>query len=51
MDNDKFYKDIIGADGAFVKSYRSYKTPRVSAMKVISISEEYIHEPGGSPFS
>ncbi len=51
MDNDRFYKDVIGSDNSFIKSYRSYKTPKVSSMKVISIKEEFIHEPGGSPFN
>ncbi len=50
MDNDRFYHDIIKADNVFVRSYRSYKTPKLSSMKVISIQEEYIHKPGGSPF-
>ena len=37
MNNDRFYSDIIGSDEIFKRSYRSYKTTKLSALKVTNI--------------
>ena len=42
MSPKKFYSNIILADNVFKRSYRSYKTNKLSALKVINIKEEYI---------
>ena len=42
MSPEKFYSNIILADNVFKRSYRSYKTNKLSALKVTNIKEEYI---------
>ena len=42
MSPKKFYSNIILADNVFKRSYRSYKTNKLSALKVINLKEEYI---------
>ena len=42
MSPKKFYSNIILADNVFKRSYRSYKTDKLSALKVTNIKEEYI---------
>jgi len=42
MSPKKFYSNIILADNVFIGAYRSYKTDKLSALKVINIKEEYI---------
>jgi len=42
MSPKKFYSNIILADNVFKRAYRSYKTNKLSALKVINIKEEYI---------
>ena len=42
MSPKKFYSNIILADNVFIRAYRSYKTNKLSALKVINIKEEYI---------
>ena len=42
MSPKKFYSNIILADNVFTRAYRSYKTNKLSALKVINIKEEYI---------
>ena len=37
----RFYSNIILADNVFTRAYRSYKTNKLSALKVINIKEEY----------
>ncbi len=37
MNTDRFYSDVITSDGSFKKSYRSYKTTKLSALKVTNI--------------
>lgn len=37
MNNDRFYSDVIGSDVIFKKSYRSYKTTKLSALKVANV--------------
>ena len=38
----RFYSNIILADNVFTRAYRSYKTDKLSALKVTNIKEEYI---------
>ena len=38
----RFYSNIVLADNVFTRAYRSYKTNKLSALKVINIKEEYI---------
>ena len=40
MTPQRFYNDVIKADNVFLKSYRSYKTDKLSALKVTTISPE-----------
>jgi hypothetical protein len=47
----RFYSGIVGADNAFKRAYRSYKISKVTSLKVTSIIEKLIHEPGGDPFT
>ena len=42
MSPKKFYSNIILADNVFTRAYRSYKTDKLSALKVTNIKEEYI---------
>ena len=42
MSPKRFYSNIILADNVFTRAYRSYKTDKLSALKVINIKEEYI---------
>ena len=42
MSPKKFYSNIILADNFFTRAYRSYKTDKLSALKVTNIKEEYI---------
>jgi len=42
MSPKRFYSNIILADNVFKRSYRSYKTNKLSALKVTNIKEEYI---------
>ena len=42
MSPKRFYSNIILADNVFTRAYRSYKTNKLSALKVINIKEEYI---------
>ncbi len=49
MTNDRFYKDVVQNDNEFVLSYRSYKAGNVNSLKVVTIIDDLIHEPGGSP--
>ena len=51
MTSKKFYDNIILADNVFKQAYRSYKTDILSALKVINIIDDLIHEPGGSPLN
>ena len=37
MNTDRFYSDVITSDASFKKSYRSYKTTKLSALKVTNI--------------
>ena len=37
MNTDRFYSDVITSDGSFKKSYRSYKTTKLSALKVTNV--------------
>ena len=37
MNTDRFYSDVIGSDASFKKTYRSYKTTKLSALKVTNI--------------
>ncbi len=37
MNTDRFYSDVITSDTSFKKSYRSYKTTKLSALKVTNI--------------
>ena len=41
MSPKRFYSNIILADNVFTRAYRSYKTDKLSALKVINIKEEY----------
>ena len=45
----RFYSNVILADNVFKQAYRSYKTTKLSALKVTNIIEDLIHEAGGSP--
>ena len=45
----RFYSNVILADNVFKQAYRSYKTTKLSALKVTNIIEDLIHELGGSP--
>ena len=38
----RFYSSVVSSDKVFRKSYRSYKTDKLSALKVTNIKEEYI---------
>ena len=42
MSPKRFYSNIILADNVFTRAYRSYKTDKLSALKVTNIKEEYI---------
>ena len=42
MSPKRFYSNIILADNVFKRSYRSYNTVKLSALKVTNIKEEYI---------
>ena len=42
MSPKRFYSNIVLADNVFTRAYRSYKTNKLSALKVINIKEEYI---------
>ena len=46
----RFYSDVISSDNTWIESYRSYKTNKLSSLKVTTISDDLIHIPGGSPF-
>ena len=37
MNTDRFYSDVIGSDASFKKTYRSYKTTKLSALKVTNV--------------
>jgi len=50
MTTKRFYSDVVSADNVFKQAYRSYKSSKVTSLKVTSIIEKLIHEPGGSPF-
>ena len=45
----RFYSSVVSSDKIFLNAYRSYKTTKLSALKVTNIIEDLIHEPGGSP--
>ena len=51
MTTKRFYGGVISADKVFKQAYRSYKTDILSALKVINIIDDLIHEPGGSPLN
>jgi len=38
----RFYGSVVSSDKVFRKAYRSYKTNKLSALKVTNIKEEYI---------
>ena len=38
----RFYGSVVSSDKVFRKAYRSYKTTKLSALKVTNIKEEYI---------
>ena len=38
----RFYGSVVSSDKVFRKAYRSYKTNKLSALKVINIKEDYI---------
>ena len=40
MTPQRFYNDVIKADNVFLKSYRSYKTDKLSALKVTTIAHK-----------
>mgnify|MGYP003153321733 CR=1 FL=1 len=48
MTNQRFYDNVVLADNVFKKAYRSYKSNKLTSLKVISIIEDLIHKPGGS---
>ena len=50
MSTKRFYSDVISSDNTWIESYRSYKTNKLSSLKVTTISDDLIHIPGGSPF-
>ena len=50
LTSKRFYGDVISSDNAWLESYRSYKTSKLSSLKVITVTDNFIHEPGGSPF-
>ena len=49
MTPKRFYSSVVLADNSFKKAYRSYKTNKLSALKVVNIKKEFIHKPGGDP--
>jgi hypothetical protein len=50
LTSKRFYGDVIGSDNTWLESYRSYKTNKLSSLKVTTITQDLIHIPGGSPF-
>ena len=38
----RFYSGVVTSDKAFVESYRSYKTTKLSALKVTNINEDIL---------
>ena len=42
MSPKKFYSNIILADNVFTRAYRSYKTTKLSALKVTNINEDLL---------
>ena len=42
MTSKKFYDNIILADNVFKQAYRSYKTTKLSALKVTNINEDML---------
>ncbi len=37
MSGKRFYADVVGEDVRFIKSYRSYKTNKLTAIKVVNV--------------
>ena len=42
MTTKRFYSDVIGSDNVFKQAYRSYKTTKLSALKVINIKLDMV---------
>ena len=42
MTTERFYSNVIGADNVFKQAYRSYKTTKLTSLKVTQINTKFI---------
>ena len=42
MSTKRFYADVVGSDNVFKQAYRSYKTTKLSALKVTNIKLDMV---------